>query len=112
MSRVAFFSACGPPVLRSRVLWNGLTQPPRGSGTQTPARDSVGARIRAEVGVEGAVLLHDHDDVLDLVDVGVRRGGRFSPLDAATPDATTAAQSTTPTTRLTPRIGAKAIGRR
>ena len=36
MSRVAFFSACGPPVFRSRASWNGLTQPPRGSGTQTP----------------------------------------------------------------------------
>ena len=37
--------------------------------------------------------------------------GRFSPLDAATPDATTAAQNTTPTTHLTPCIDAKAIGR-
>src|SRR3954453_18033068 len=38
--------------------------------------------------------------------------GRFSPLDAAPADATTAAQSPTPTTRLTPCIGAKAIGAR
>jgi len=36
-------------------------------------RDSVRARIRAEVGVERPVLLHDHDDVLDLVDAGRRR---------------------------------------
>ena len=31
-------------------------------------RDPVGARERPEVAVERAVLLHDHDDVLDLVD--------------------------------------------
>ena len=30
--------------------------------------DAVRARIRAEIGVERTVLLHDHDDVLDLVD--------------------------------------------
>src|SRR5438270_7666726 len=34
--------------------------------------------------------------------------GRFTPLDAAPPDATMAAQSTTPKTRLTPCIGRKA----
>ena len=33
-------------------------------------RDPVGARKRTEVGVERPVLLHDHDDVLDLVDAG------------------------------------------
>ncbi len=33
----------------------------------------VRPRIRPEVGVEGAVLLHDHDDVLDLVDAFQRR---------------------------------------
>ena len=38
-------------------------------------RDPVRARVGAEVGVEGAVLLHDHDDVPDLVDAG-RRGAR------------------------------------
>ena len=32
--------------------------------------DPVGAGEGAEVGVEGAVLLHDHDHVLDLVDAG------------------------------------------
>jgi hypothetical protein len=31
-------------------------------------RDAVGAGVGAEVGVEGAVLLHDHDHVPDLVD--------------------------------------------
>ena len=31
-------------------------------------RDAVGTRERAEVRVERPVLLHDHDDVLDLVD--------------------------------------------
>src|SRR3954462_1180416 len=35
-------------------------------------RDAVGAGIRPEVGVERAVLLHDHDDVLDVVDAGIR----------------------------------------
>ena len=39
-------------------------------------RQAVRSRVRAEVGVERAVLLHDHDDVADLVDprqgVGVR----------------------------------------
>jgi hypothetical protein len=39
----------------------------------------VGSGERAEVGVEGAVLLHDHDDMLDLVDAFERgrasRGG-------------------------------------
>ena len=33
-------------------------------------RDAVGARIGPEVTVEGAVLLFDDDDVLDLVDAG------------------------------------------
>ena len=32
--------------------------------------NAVGARIRAEVGVERPVLLHDHDDVPDQVDAG------------------------------------------
>ena len=32
--------------------------------------DAVGARVGAEVAVEGAVLLLDDDDVLDLVDAG------------------------------------------
>jgi hypothetical protein len=31
------------------------------------AREAVGAGIRPEVVIEGAVLLHDHDHVLDLV---------------------------------------------
>src|SRR5579884_1591231 len=43
--------------------------------------EAVGAGEGAEVGVEGAVLLHDDDDVLDLVDAlggrrAARRGGR------------------------------------
>ena len=38
-----------------------------------PDRQTVRARIRAEVGVERPVLLHDHDHVLDLVDAGRRR---------------------------------------
>ena len=42
-------------------------------------RDPVGARVGAEEGIEGAVLLHDHDHVADLVDVAaaacVSRGG-------------------------------------
>jgi hypothetical protein len=37
--------------------------------------DPVGVRVRAEEGVEGAVLLHDHDHVPDLVDAGPRRVG-------------------------------------
>ena len=32
------------------------------------AGEAIGARKDAEVLVEGAVLLHDHDDVLDLLD--------------------------------------------
>ena len=36
--------------------------------------DPFGARIRAEVLIEGAVLLHDHHDVLDLVDALRDRG--------------------------------------
>jgi hypothetical protein len=39
-------------------------------------RDSVGARIRTKVRVEGTVLLHDHDDVPDLVDAGNARSRR------------------------------------
>ena len=40
-------------------------------------RDAVRSRIRAEVRIEGAVFLHDDDDVLDLVDgVGARRRRR------------------------------------
>src|ERR1700727_616692 len=34
------------------------------------ARDAVGAREGPEVAVERTVLLHDHDEVLDLVDPG------------------------------------------
>src|ERR1019366_9907921 len=33
-----------------------------------PGWDPVGARVGAEVAVEGPVLLHDHHDVLDLLD--------------------------------------------
>jgi hypothetical protein len=40
-----------------------------------PHRDPVGVRIRAEEGVEGAVLLHDHEHVLDHMDA-VRPGVR------------------------------------
>jgi hypothetical protein len=36
-------------------------------------RDAVRARVGPEVGVERPVLLHDHDDVPDLVDAGARR---------------------------------------
>jgi hypothetical protein len=32
------------------------------------ARQTVGSRVRPEIGVERAVLLHDHDHVADLVD--------------------------------------------
>jgi hypothetical protein len=32
--------------------------------------DAVGTGIGSKVVVEGAILLHDHDDVLDLVDRG------------------------------------------
>jgi hypothetical protein len=32
---------------------------------------SIGARKGTEVAIEGAVLLHDHDHVLDLVDSGI-----------------------------------------
>src|SRR6185437_8569825 len=35
-------------------------------------RDPVGVRVGAEERVEGAVLLHEHDDVADLVDAAVR----------------------------------------
>src|SRR5262249_13574865 len=41
-------------------------------------RDAVRARVGAEVLVERAVLLHDHDDVLDLVDA-------LLPVTRATP---------------------------
>src|SRR5262249_38034724 len=44
-----------------------------------PGRDPVGAREGTEVGVEGPVLLHDHDDVLDLVDVRVDLNGSVVP---------------------------------
>ena len=43
-------------------------------------RDAVSSRVGAEVGVEGSVLLHDDDDVADLVDArrstARRRAGR------------------------------------
>ena len=49
-------------------------------GNTAPQRDPVGARIGAEVRVKGTVLLHDHDDVADLVDAAANsrrhaRGG-------------------------------------
>ena len=39
-----------------------------GIGDADSRRDAVRTRVRPEVGIEGAVLLHDHDHVLDLVD--------------------------------------------
>ncbi len=42
--------------------------------------DTVGAGIRPEVGVERAVLLHDHHDVLDLVDPPARPRPRLVPM--------------------------------
>jgi hypothetical protein len=42
-------------------------------------RDPVRAGKGPEVGIEGAVLLHDHDHVLDLVNARGNRGGRSSP---------------------------------
>jgi hypothetical protein len=39
-----------------------------------PGREPDGAGVGAEVGVERAVLLHDHDNMLDLVDRGRDRG--------------------------------------
>ncbi len=52
-------------------------------------RDAVGARIRPEVVVERAVLLHDDDDVIDRLDAGRRRGrrcGRWGPLGRSDTD--------------------------
>ena len=43
-------------------------------------RDPVGAGVRAEVGVERAVLLHDDHDVADLVDPVTRGRPRFVPM--------------------------------
>src|ERR671931_2686140 len=64
---------CGPPQ-STKAAWYGLMQSPlRGSGLQTVGTPfasigtAVGARIRAEVVIEGAILLHDHDHVLDLL---------------------------------------------
>jgi hypothetical protein len=37
-------------------------------------RDPIRARERAEVAIEGSVLLHHHDHVLDLVEPGEVRG--------------------------------------
>src|SRR5919197_1321888 len=67
----------------SRPSWYPTTSGSRGRATDAVAelgvgeargrdavahRDAVGARKRPEVGVEGPVLLHDHDDVADRVD--------------------------------------------
>ena len=74
MSRIASIVSCGPPALRSDVSWYGLTQTcVFGSGSQTVGTPSFigipsAPGIRAEVGVERAVLLHDDHDVADLVD--------------------------------------------
>ena len=58
-------------------------QPPlRGSGRQTPLGMPSAPGKVPKYGVEGPVLLHDHDDVLDLVNAGVdgRDGaGRTGP---------------------------------
>src|SRR5207248_1281462 len=43
-------------------------------GFAVPHRDPVCAWVRAEIGVERAVLLHDHDHVPDLMDPHRRHG--------------------------------------
>ena len=48
------------------VMSHGIGQADGGSSVHHG--DAVGAGVRAEVGVERPVLLHHHDDVLDLVD--------------------------------------------
>ena len=46
----------------------------RANGEMTIAgRKPVGTRVGAEERVEGPVLLHDHDDMLDLVYSGLKR---------------------------------------
>jgi hypothetical protein len=54
-----------------------------------PQRDAVGSGERAEVLIEGAILLHDDDDVLDLP--GARTGGAFGAGVAAFVDSSEAA---------------------
>ena len=38
-------------------------------------RDTVCARIRAKIGIEGSIFLHNDDDVLDAATVGGRTAG-------------------------------------
>jgi hypothetical protein len=40
-------------------------------------RNPIGPRIRPKVLVERPVLLHDHDDMLDVVDAVDRQSGRL-----------------------------------
>ena len=74
MSSTASRWSCGPPAFRSAVSWYGRSQPfVAGFGTQTVGTPFFigipsAPGIRAEERVERAVLLHDHDDVADLVD--------------------------------------------
>src|SRR5204863_4163568 len=42
-------------------------------GNADALRNTVRTGVRAEVGVERSVLLHDHDDVPDVVDAAARR---------------------------------------
>ena len=58
-------------------------------------RDAVRAGVRAEVGVERPVLLHDHDDVPDLVDAG--RTAQRPPAQVRASTATAAAASSSST---------------
>src|SRR4029077_10375899 len=62
--------ALTPPVLRIGYARGGFA---------VRHREPVGTRKGPEVAVERSVLLHDHDDMPDLVNSGERRAGGSHP---------------------------------
>jgi hypothetical protein len=73
-----------PPAVEVGAVVVRLDAPPRlgvgvaDGGDAVRHGDAVGAGIGAEVAVERAILLHDNDDVLDLVDAARDERGRMT----------------------------------
>ena len=108
-----YVSARRPAALWGRSFSTSLcvmydfTQPPfAGSGIASVLRETVGAGERAEVLVERAVLLHDDDHVLDLVNSGRGRARLRSRIAGRAPQRAASATTMITTTAAGVRRGA------